>query len=61
MTARIERNVPLTEIVISATAAADWGAPAACPYPRGSAAAWCWIHVFSAALAAATIEIMEAA
>jgi hypothetical protein len=61
MTARIERNVPLTEIVNSATAAAGSNMPATCPYPRGSAVAWCWIHVFSGALAAATIEIMEAA
>lgn len=56
-----ERNVPLSEIMSSATAAADSGALAACPYPRGSAAAWCWMHMFSAALTAATIEIMEAA
>ncbi|PIL43865.1 hypothetical protein CR105_16055 [Massilia eurypsychrophila] len=57
----LERNVPLTEIVRSATAAAESGALAICPYARGSAAAWCWMHMFSAALAAATIEIMEAA
>lgn len=56
-----ERNVPLTEIVSSATSAAESGALATCPYPRGSAAAWCWMHTFSAAVAAATIEIMEAA
>lgn len=58
-----ERNVPLTEIVRSATAAAiaaDSGTPATCPYRRGSAAAWSWIHVFSAALARLTLE-MEAA
>jgi hypothetical protein len=63
MTARIERNVPLTEIVQLATAAAlaaDCGTPATCPYPRGSAAAWAWIHMFSAALARLTLE-MEAA
>jgi hypothetical protein len=56
-----ERNVPLTAIVKSATAAAGTGAPATCPYVRGSAAAWFWCHVYSAALAQLTIEIMEAA
>lgn len=58
-----ERNVPLTEIVSSATiaaVAADSGTPATCPYSRGSAAAWAWCHVFSAALAKLTME-MEAA
>lgn len=42
-----ERNVPLTEIVKSATmaAAADSGTRATCPYSRGSAAAWNWCHV----------------
>jgi hypothetical protein len=49
---RIERNVPLSEITRSATAAAESGAPASCTYPRGSAAAWCWGHSYSAALAA---------
>jgi hypothetical protein len=57
----LERNVPLREIVISATAAAESGELATCPYPRASAAAWCWIHVFSEVLATSTIEIMEAA
>jgi hypothetical protein len=59
----LERNIPLTEITRSATAAAtaaDSGTPATCPYPRGSAAAWAWCHVFSAALAQLTLE-MEAA
>lgn len=58
-----ERNVPLTEIVKSATmaaVAADSGRRAACPYPRGSAAAWCWCHVFSAALAELTLEMAAA-
>lgn len=56
-----ERNVQLTEIVRSAAAAGESGVLATCPYPRGSAAAWCWIHVFSGVLATSTIEIMEAA
>lgn len=60
---QLERNVPLTEIVSSATAAAvaaDTGTPAVCLYPCGSAAGWCWIHMFSAALAQLTLEMEPA-
>jgi hypothetical protein len=51
-----ERNIPLTEIVSSATAAAESGALATCPYPRGSAAAWCWMHAHAAVVSALIID-----
>lgn len=52
----LERNVPLTEIVSSATAAAEFCALSTCPYARGSAAAWCWMHVHAAGVAALVID-----
>jgi hypothetical protein len=54
-------TIPLSEIVRSATAASKSDAPIAGPHPRGSAAAWCWIHVYSPERARMTIELMVTA
>lgn len=52
----ISKNVPLTEIVQSAIAAAESDKPATCPYPAWSAAATCWCQVYSAEMAALTVR-----
>ena len=54
-----ERNIPLAEIGASARAAAYSEDVGPCPYPRGSAAAWCWIHVYSAALAQTVVTSLR--
>ena len=52
----LARNIPLSEIGASARAAANSGTFGQCPFDRGSAAAWCWMHVYAEALAQLAVD-----